>query len=232
MANEVIPSAEAPAKPPETVTPPPAAAAIPPAAPPPNSTPADKPAEGTATPPPPADPKPGEGKKDEPAPKPDDKPADVKYDLKLKDGTFLDAKEVEQVTEQAKKLGLNQDQAQALLDAKDDAKLAFAQHQKTTLDARAEEWVTEVKNDPELGGDGYNENVENAKRFVQKFGSDSFRKTLEDTKLGSHPELIRVFARAGKMLAEDKTVFPGSKGSGTEKRPIEDILYGDPKTKK
>lgn len=226
MANEVTP-AEAPAKPAEPVTPP--APAAPAAVEPKKDSTADpKPAE--AAPPPPAVPAPAEGKKEEPAPKPDEKPKEVKYDLKLKDGSFLEAADVEQVSAKAKTLGLSPEQAQALLDEKDEARVSFAQKQKSSLAAQSVKWVEDVKSDPELGGDGFNQNVETAKRFVKTFGSDAFRKTLDETGLGNHPELIRTFARAGKALGEDKMIFPGSKVA-PESKNMADVFYGG-KTKK
>lgn len=222
MADEVKPTAEATATPAEKQNEVPAAQEQPK-----DSTaeprPADAPKEA-----PPADSTPAEGKKDE-APAPPSEPVEVKYDLKLKDGSFLDAKDVEQVLAKAKELKLSPEQAQALLDEKDEARLSFAKQQSETLKARSVEWAEAVKKDPELGGDGFNENVETAKRFVQKFGSDAFRKALDDTGLGNHPELIRTFARAGKALMDDKFHFASAKGSAPEKKELADMLYGGTK---
>lgn len=220
MANEVTPPVEAPATP-----------VIPPVEPAPISTPA-KPAEPSTETPPAVVKTEGESTKVEPAvEKPPEKPAvPEKYELKLKEGSLLDAKVVEHVEARAKALGLSAEQAQALLEEKEQTVSSIVQSQKDTLAANTAKWIEDVKNDKELGGEGVNENLETAKRFVAKFGSDAFKKELEITGYGNHPELIRIFARAGKALKDDISVFSGSKG-GPDVRPLEDVFYGGTKTK-
>lgn len=165
-----------------------------------------------------------------------EKPADAKpvvpekYDLKPPEGSVLDAKAIETVTAQAKAMGLTNEQAQAYLNDKDTQVRSFHTQQKEALDARRVTWADAVKNDKELGGDNLNESVETAKRFVKEYASDALKKELDDTGLGNHPELIRMLARAGKAMKDDKTVFPGSQG-GSAAKSIEDVFYGGTKQK-
>lgn len=149
-----------------------------------------------------------------------------KYDLKLSEGSLLDAKSLETAAAQAKALGLSNEQAQAFLNEKDSLVRGIVEQQKQALDARATRWAEDVKNDKEIGGEALNENVETAKRFVQRFASDAMKKELDDTGLGNHPELIRMLSRAGKMMKEDTTIFPGAKG-GSGAVAMEDVFYGD-----
>lgn len=149
-----------------------------------------------------------------------------KYDLKLPDGTQLDASAVEKVAQIAKEQKLSNAQAQALLNAKSDAIAEFTTKQQEQVKHKStNDWVNEMKSDPELGGDGFDKNVEMAKRVVQKFGTESFKKTLNESGLGNHPELVRVFSRIGKLMSEDQLVLPGAQVGGN-KLSMEEIFYG------
>lgn len=159
------------------------------------------------------------------APKPDEVPKlPEKYDLKNSKDSLLDASHVEKIASFAKERGFSQEHAQVLLDRENEAVSGFAKKQVDDLKKKAEVWVSEVKNDAELGGDGFNKNIEMAKRVVSRFGSDSLKKTLDDTGLGSHPELVRFVARIGKAMSEDQLVIPSHSG-GAGKKNLADVLY-------
>jgi hypothetical protein len=149
-----------------------------------------------------------------------------KYDLKLPEGSSLDASYVEKVASYAKEQKLSNEQAQAVLERENTAVATYVESQKDQLKKQTETWVESLRGDKELGGEAFKENVELAKRVVHRFGSEEFRKTLSETGLGNHPELVRVFARIGKEMAEDKLVHPGSQSGG--KKSLESIFYGKP----
>jgi hypothetical protein len=111
----------------------------------------------------------------------------------------------------ARGLGLTQEGAQKLAELRAADKASFAQaQQQAVADARAT-WVAEIKADKALGGDKLTENLAVAKAGLQALDPDgSMQKLLEGTGLGDHPEVIRLFHRAGKALAPD-TVVPGGK---------------------
>lgn len=147
-----------------------------------------------------------------------------KYELKLPEGSLLDASAIEKTTAMAKASGLSNDQAQKLLEHESNSIASFVEVQKQQLKQTSESWATEIMNDKEYGGAEFEKNAELAKRVVHKFASDGFRKTLNETGLGNHPDLVRTFVRIGKAMAEDKLVLPGSAPSDIKKRH-EDILY-------
>lgn len=148
-----------------------------------------------------------------------------KYDLKLPDGSQLDAKAIEKVASYAKEKGLTNEQAQALLERENTAVAEFAERQKQEVKAKLESWVNDVKADKEIGGDAFNANAELAKRVIERYATPEFKATLDETGLGNHPELVRVFVRIGRAMAEDQLVLPGKDAAGMKRDPAE-ILYG------
>lgn len=153
--------------------------------------------------------------------------APEKYELKLPEGSPLKTDHLEKIVSYAKERGLSNEDAQALLERENAAVADFVNGQKEILKSTTETWVKEVEQDKELGGEAYKQNVAYANNVVKKFGSPAFIKTLNETGLGNHPELVRVFARIGKIMANDKLVVAGAQS--TPKKSIEDVFYGSSK---
>lgn len=61
-----------------------------------------------------------------------------------------------------------------------------------------EDWGNEMKKEY---GTAYDEKVGMARRAVRAFGSDQLKDLLNNTGLGSHPEMIRAFAKIGAELS-------------------------------
>lgn len=127
------------------------------------------------------------------------------YEFKAPEGQQFDPKVLEGFSEAAKELNLPQEAAQAMLDKIAPA-LAAKQEQAIT-EARSK-WETDAKADKEFGGDKLTENLALAMKAIETFGTPELRTLLNETGLGNHPELIRVFVRAGKAISEDGFV-PG-----------------------
>jgi len=75
-----------------------------------------------------------------------------------------------------------------------------------------ETWVTSSTADKEFGGDKLHENLATAKKARDAFGTPELTTLLNKTGLGNHPEVIRVFYRAGLAISEDRLVV-GNKGN-------------------
>jgi hypothetical protein len=73
-------------------------------------------------------------------------------------------------------------------------------------------WVTEMKSDKEIGGDNFTPSVKQAQNAINKFGTPELKTALDSYGMGNHPELVRVFARIGKAMAEDTHVSGGNAG--------------------
>ena len=137
--------------------------------------------------------------------KPDDKPAGApdNYEFKAPDGVTLDDAVVGAFAEVAKDLNLPQEQAQKVID-----KIApvLATQATERLKAARTEWVETAKADKEFGGDKLEENLGVAKKALEAFATPELRTLLEDSGLGDHPDVIRLFFRVGKAISEDGVV--------------------------
>lgn len=131
------------------------------------------------------------------------------YEFKAPDGVRFDDTVIGAFSEVAKELNLTQDQAQKVLD-----KMApvIAARQIEQIQAARAEWAEAAKTDKEFGGDKLAENLAVAKKALDAFATDELRTLLNESGLGNHPEVIRVFYRAGKAISEDRFVA-GQSGS-------------------
>lgn len=143
--------------------------------------------------------------------------------LKTPEGVEVNEEHLNAFTSEVKELGLDNTQAQKLMD------LHFKFHQETLTaqqDAWAEineNWVKEAKEDKEIGGKKFDTTVDQAKQAINKFGSDKFKEALNLTGLGNHPEMIRFLSNVAKGFGEDKMVTGDASNSGP--RDPADILF-------
>jgi hypothetical protein len=159
--------------------------------------------------------------------KPSEKPAveEVKYDLKIADGSKLSTEEVDKIVAYAKEQGLSQEAAQKLLDSQNEIVSKFESERMDEFKQTVDEWKTQAQKDPEYGGAEFTRNVELAKRVVSRYGSQEFAQALDESGFGNHPELLRVFVRIGQAMGEDRLVTSAT-GGGSQKT-LEDIFYGN-----
>lgn len=107
-----------------------------------------------------------------------------------------------------KDLGLTQEQADKLV-AFDAQRSLAAQEasQQQAIDFRNKqvgEWETTLRSDAAFGGANFDANVSVAKQFLTDFGTPELSAFLAESGLGSHPEVVRLFHKAGKELGEGK----------------------------
>lgn len=144
---------------------------------------------------------------DDPGAKPQDTPkAPEVYDFKAPEGGAFDTQVIEAYSAIAKELDLPQDSAQKILDK---VGPVIAARQAEQITAAQTQWAADTTTDKEIGGDKLNENLAVAKQALDKFGTPELHKFLADTKLGNHPEVIRLLYRAGKAISEDKVLTGG-----------------------
>lgn len=142
-------------------------------------------------------------------------------ELKIPENSSIDDEALERIASFAKEQGLSKDKAQALLELEAKSLTAFETKQRESLMQMRKEWVEQVKTDKEIGGDNFNQSVELARRGLEKFATPEFIKGLTDTGFGDHPEVVRVFARIGKLIGNDKIIM----GSSSQGKKLEDIFY-------
>lgn len=136
-----------------------------------------------------------------------------KYELKLKEDSFLNAAQVQAVESYAKANKMTNEQAQALLEREESAVNNFAHESLAAFEKTKATWVEAIKNDKEIGGDSFNQTLEIAKRTVAKFASEELIEELVKTGYGNHPELVRLFARIGNAMKDDVMIHPGAQSA-------------------
>ena len=144
-------------------------------------------------------------------------------DFTLPEGVELDEALLGKATPLFKDLGLNQEQAQKVVDFQAEMVKEGEQSQADSFNRLVEGWQNESKNDKEFGGDKFDENVGIAKLAVDKFGTPEFKQLMEDHGVGNHPEMIRFMLNIGKLVKED--VPGGFTGATSDKKSRTDILY-------
>lgn len=123
----------------------------------------------------------------------------------------LDSAVLEQFSEVARELNLPQDAAQKVLDKMGPI---IQTRQAEQIEAARTQWAEDAKVDKEFGGEKLQENLSYAKKAMEAFATPELRTLLNESGLGNHPEVIRVFVRAGKAISEDRLVT-GALGTTT-----------------
>lgn len=162
-----------------------------------------------------------------PEPKGDDKKpvsaAPEKYEFTAGEGQELDKEAVAAFEPIAREIGLSNEQAQKIVDVYGSTIMPqIAKQQEAAWQKQVTEWAETVKADKELGSV---ESIGNAQKAMDQFGTPELKQYLNDSGLGNHPELFRIFSRIGKAMSEDGFVS----GSSENARSAADVLFGDSK---
>lgn len=146
--------------------------------------------------------------------------APEKYEFKAAEGQELDAEAVKAFEPIAKELNLSNEQAQKLVDVYGSKIMPkLVEQQAAQWQQQIEQWADQVKADKDLGTDA---SIGAAQKAMDKFGSPELKQYLNETGLGNHPELVRIFANIGKAMSEDGLVTGNSGGA----KSAADVLFG------
>lgn len=149
---------------------------------------------------------------------------EAQYEFAVDDDEPITDEQLSEIAELAKANNLSNEEAQKLVDMQSAALKGFQEKLTSDFEKTREGWKESAKTDPEIGGENFGENVELAKRVIDRFASEEFKTTLNDTGFGNHPDLLKVFVKIGKAMANDSLVMPGSQ-TGAQSRSPEDIFY-------
>jgi len=133
--------------------------------------------------------------------------------IELPEGMELDTEMAEAMSPAFKDLGLTQDQANKLVGV-------YAERMQKQMEANVDAakelvtgWKDTAKADQEIGGNNWKASVDAANAAIRKFGTPELvQDVMVGQGMGNHPEVIRMFARIGKAIADDRTIT----GEGTE----------------
>lgn len=159
------------------------------------------------------------------------------YELKLsipgEDGKpreiEMDAVLLEKATPVFKEMGFTNEQAQKLAPLALEVQNRMLQQQADNHDAMKADWAKTAKADPEIGGNKFNEHLAASAKALDALGApkgSDFRALLDDTGLGNHPEMIRMFSKVGKIVGEDDNLVKAD-GQRKSTKSAEEILYPD-----
>ena len=146
-------------------------------------------------------------------------------DFTLAEGIELDADVLTEFKGLAKELGITQDAAQKLIDLQTAMESKRAEAYEQALADQSQQWMNAIKNDPEFGGEQFDDNVALAVKTIETFGSTELRDMLRDSGLGNHPELVKFCHRIGKAISEDGLVMGGTQAKTAASTA--DVLFGD-----
>jgi hypothetical protein len=158
--------------------------------------------------------------------KPDAKPAagapEAYTEFKVPDGFSLDEAVSKEASALFKGLGLNQDQAQSMVDFYTvKTKEAFDAPYNAWRDTQ-EKWVNEIKADPDLGGklDAVKSSISKA---IDSLGdtklATEFREAMDYTGAGNNPAFIRAFYKLAQRVTEGGVVSGRGPSTHGQKEP-------------
>lgn len=141
-----------------------------------------------------------------------------KYELAL-EGVELDPDLVGEAEPILRDLKLSNDQANALLPL---APKIMAKAQEATIQQMIEagakqrkDWLDAFSADPDIGGAKREETEHLAAKGLDALGygkDHAFRKALNESGFGNHPDMIRAFRRIGEMVGEDGSFVRSNDG--------------------
>lgn len=125
-----------------------------------------------------------------------------KYEFNIPDQMPYDKGMLGEYESLAKEAKLPQDQAQKFLDLA----VKNAQTQQKQFIDTVKGWENEIKADSEYGGANLNKTVQSAKDVISKYGDNEVFNLLDRTGLGSNPHILKMLAKIGNRISEDKVI--------------------------
>lgn len=125
------------------------------------------------------------------------------------DDMEMDKEALEAFIPIAKDLNLNQAGAQKLVDLYGDAVVKAAEQQNQAWSDMQDDWGKQTREDKEIGGteENFDANVKMAQLTMDKLTTAEQQKALKEalntSGIGNHPEVVRIFAKIGRLLSDD-----------------------------
>lgn len=126
-------------------------------------------------------------------------------EIKLPEGITADAAVLKEFQAIAKKVGLDSEKASELAAWELKRQQTALAAQVSTWEKQGETWEKQLSEDPDIGGPKLTETVAAAKKALRKYGGEPLANAFADLGIGSHPELVRAFARIGRAMGEDSS---------------------------
>lgn len=171
----------------------------------------------------------GAGKKADDEPKAEEISLPEKYELTAPEGLSITDDVLAEIDPVFRELKLDNDAANKVIGLAGPFAERLHQAQVDAHLATAAQWAKEAKDDPEIGKGNWAETETLVAKALDRFGAPEgspFRQLLDETKLGNHPELIRMFRKIGAATSEDMD-FPRPDAGAQDKKGRLEVLYPD-----
>ena len=153
------------------------------------------------------------------------------FTLTLKENSLLDENHLESLESFAKANNFNQEKADELYKTAEEILEKNTAKQAASEDSKVENWLSDSKNDPEFGRESWDNNSKKIYDFYQKHSTKELSELLNDTGIGNHPEVLRLFYRLSKIHDSysdkgEEDVYVANKPA-SQFQSIEQLMYPD-----
>jgi hypothetical protein len=155
---------------------------------------------------------------EKPAERPDEKPTEAdtsaagsQYLLTPPEGYVITPEILREVTPVFREIGLNNDQANKLMPLAGNFVERILDQQQDEFSALRAEWARQAQSDRQMGGERFPETMRLANVALNAGGApkgSEARKLLDQSGLGNHPAVIRLFRRLGEQLETKSRAKP------------------------
>lgn len=144
-----------------------------------------------------------------------------RYSLTAPEGFEIDNVVMEAASPVFGEIGLTNDQAQKMVPLAIKFQERLLQRQQDEFDAIKSDWAKQLAKDPEIGGEKLKSTQRLAGAALEAAGvgkGHEFRKLMDQSGLGNHPVVLKVFARLGRLVADQATKEQIARRAGTTTR--------------
>ncbi len=143
---------------------------------------------------------------------------EITYDeFNLPEGIDVDKNILAIATEQFRALGLNQKQAQGIVDLSPQITETIRNAQQKEWDLTTSKWARDIRNDAEIGGRNFKKSVAKAEKALSLFDrGGKLKEFLVTTKAGNNPDMIRFLVSVADAFSESSIRKMPESGAGQE----------------
>jgi hypothetical protein len=147
----------------------------------------------------------------------------IEYTFELPEGVSMADETLEGLKSLAGDLKLDQEGADKVKDLGVEMLKKWETAQSEALEAMRTEWADAAKSDKEIGGAKFDENLAGAKAAMDKFATPELTAFLNESGLGNHPEMIRLFWKLNTQISDDALV---SGNPAPQPKTRAEVLFG------
>lgn len=152
--------------------------------------------------------------------------APEKYELAAPEGFELEPETTAAFEGVARELNLTNDQANKLVPLGAQLVAKLQAQQTDAHQQQVAKWADEAKADKEFGGDKFDASLAVALKARDRFATAELKTLMDQTGLGNHPEMVRLFHRIGTAIADDS--FVQAPAAGGQQKSAASVLFDHP----